>query len=167
MAKNKDKKYKKNFSQALRNNLNVGSYHYFRTTSSIEGQFKNFTKTVNKNKQLLIPMIDVEEKKYWDDKTFHENLKKFLLMVEDHYGVKPIIYCVNSFYNRHLLFGYEDYQFMIGRYNTKKPFMIKGNWTIWQFSETGVVKGIPKKVDIDILNTNISLSNIKMLINKN
>lgn len=155
-----DRKYKANFNGALSNNFRVGSYHYFRTSSSIQGQFKNFTSVVDKNKQVLIPMIDVEEKKHWDNRTFHKNLKKFLLMIEDHYKVKPIIYCVNSFYNKYLSYGYEDYQFMIGRYSKNKPYMKKGAWSIWQFSETGRINGIEKMVDIDILNKNKKISDI-------
>ena len=60
-----DKKYKENFTEAISNGFNVGSYHYFRTSSSIEGQFKNFTNNVDKDSQILVPMIDVEENKNW------------------------------------------------------------------------------------------------------
>ena len=36
-----DEKYKYNFTEASKNGFLVGSYHYFRTTSSPEEQFKN------------------------------------------------------------------------------------------------------------------------------
>ena len=106
-------------------------------------------------------MVDVEEKKKWSDKEFHKNLKEFLTLVEEHYGVKPLIYCVNSFYNEHLSRGYKDYQFMIGRYGPNEPNMRHGGpWMIWQFSETGEVRGIEKKVDIDRLNPRYKLSDL-------
>ena len=41
---------------ALANGLVVGSYHYFRTTSTIESRFKNFISTVKKSEQDLIPI---------------------------------------------------------------------------------------------------------------
>lgn len=38
----------------------------------------------------------------------------------------------------------------------------RSNWTVWQFTETGEVEGIPKYVDIDVLNINHGLKNIHM-----
>ena len=156
-----DKTYKRNIKEAKENGLLVGSYHYFRTTSSVKDQFANFIKHVDKDTQDLIPMIDVEEKTNWNNKQFHENLTEFLLLVEGYYGKKPMIYSVNSFYNINLSNRYKPYHFLIGRYGKNPPNMRdRSNWTIWQFSETGKVKGIPKLVDIDILNQKYKLQNI-------
>jgi len=156
-----DKRYEANITEAKSNGLLVGSYHYFRTTSSVKEQFENFIKTVDKDKQDLIPLIDVEEKKNWDNQTFHKNFKEFLKMVEDYFGQKPMIYTVNSFYNSNLSGNYTPYHFLIGRYGKNAPNMRdKSSWTIWQFSETGRVEGIPKPVDIDMLNARYSLQDI-------
>lgn len=38
----------------------------------------------------------------------------------------------------------------------------KKKWFAWQFSETGKVKGIPKPVDIDVLNEGVSLNSIRL-----
>ena len=158
-----DKTYEKNFKGAKENNILTGSYHYFRTTSSVKDQFKNFIQTISKEDQDLIPMIDVEEKKNWNNKEFHKNFKEFLGLIENHFGQKPMIYTVNSFYNINLSGKYNDYHFLIGRYGKNSPNMRdKSNWTIWQFSETGKVDGIPKMVDIDVINSKFSLSDIKM-----
>lgn len=156
-----DTTYKINFNEAKNNNFLVGSYHYFRTTSTIETQFKNFINTIDKSKQDLIPLIDVEEKKNWNDKEFHEKFQKFLDLVEDYFGKKPMIYTVNSFYNLNLSEKYKPYHFLIGRYGKNEPNMRdRTNWTIWQFSETGNVNGIPKKVDIDVLNNKYNIQDI-------
>ena len=158
-----DKTYEKNFKGAKENNILTGSYHYFRTTSSVKDQFKNFIQTISKEDQDLIPMIDVEEKKNWNNTEFHKNFKEFLGLIENHFGQKPMIYTVNSFYNINLSGKYNDYHFLIGRYGKNSPNMRdKSNWTIWQFSETGKVDGIPKMVDIDVINSKFSLSDIKM-----
>jgi lysozyme len=45
-ASYEDKNYKKYFYEAKENGFLVGSYHYFRTTSSVEEQFRNFSNTV-------------------------------------------------------------------------------------------------------------------------
>ena len=158
-----DKTYEKNFKGAKEQKILTGSYHYFRTTSSVKDQFKNFIQTISKEDQDLIPMIDVEEKKNWNNKEFHKNFKEFLGLIENHFGQKPMIYTVNSFYNINLSGKYNDYHFLIGRYGKNSPNMRdKSNWTIWQFSETGKVDGIPKLVDIDVINSKFSLSDIKM-----
>ena len=149
------------FKEAKENDLLVGSYHYFRTTSSIESQFKNFINTIDKSKQDLIPLIDVEEKTNWGNKEFHTNFKEYLDMLEKYFGKKPMIYTVNSFYNLHLSGKYNEYHFLIGRYGKNTPNMRDNtNWTIWQFSEKGKVEGIPKDVDIDVLNFKYNIQDL-------
>lgn len=156
-----DKAYKTNLKEAKQSNFLVGCYHYFRTTSSVKDQFENFIKYVDKDKQDLIPLIDVEEKKNWNDTEFHKNFQDFLNMVENHFGSKPMIYTVNSFYNHHLSGKYKSYHFLIGRYGKNPPNMRdKSSWTVWQFSETGKVNGIPKDVDIDVINKKYSLNDL-------
>jgi len=156
-----DKTYKTNIKEAKENDFLVGSYHYFRTTSSIENQFQNFIKTIDKSEQDLIPLIDVEEKTNWTNKEFHKNFKAFLNMVENYFGQKPMIYTVNSFYNLNLSGKYKEYHFLIGRYGPNAPNMRdKTSWTIWQFSQTGKVEGIPKYVDIDVLNNKYNLQDL-------
>lgn len=158
-----DKTYQINFKEAQSNNFLVGSYHYFRTTSSVKKQFKNFINNVDKKKQDLIPLIDIEEKKNWGNAEFHKNLQEFLNLVENHFGKKPIIYTVNSFYNLNLSGKYTSYHFLIGRYGQNPPNMRdKTSWTIWQFSETGRVEGIPKYVDINVINSKYSLQDLLM-----
>lgn len=158
-----DPKYKTYMREAQRLNIPIGTYHYFRTTSDPKGQFQNFMKTIDKNKQDLVPMVDVEDIKNWNSKTFHKNLKLFLKLIEDEFGKKPIIYTVNSFYNHHLSNRYDEYEFLIGRYGKNSPNMRdKKKWFAWQFSETGKVKGIPKPVDIDVLNEGVSLNSIRL-----
>ena len=156
-----DKTYKTNIKEAKENDFLVGSYHYFRTTSSIENQFQNFIKTIDKSEQDLIPLIDVEEKTNWTNKEFHKNFKAFLNMVENYFGQKPMIYTVNSFYNLNLSGKYKEYHFLIGRYGENAPNMRdKTSWTIWQFSETGKVEGIPMDVDIDVINNKYNLQDL-------
>jgi lysozyme len=153
--------YKNNIEEAKANDFIVGSYHYFRTTSSIEDQFQNFINTIDENQQDLIPLIDVEEKTNWTGIEFHKKFQEFLNMVEDHFGKKPMIYTVNSFYNLNLAGRYKEYHFLIGRYGENAPNMRdKSNWTVWQFSETGKVDGIPKLVDIDVINHKYKLQDL-------
>ena len=73
-----DRFYSANLKGARENGLRAGSYHYFRTSSTVESQFQNFIKQADKDQQDLIPMVDVEEKSDWSDAEFHRNLQDFL-----------------------------------------------------------------------------------------
>lgn len=156
-----DTKYSQNVTGAKDNEILIGSYHYFKTKSSPKEQFKNFTKMVDANKQDLIPMVDVEEKKGCSDADFHRNFKEFLRLVEAHYDRKPIIYTSNSFYNKYLSGRYKDYQVFLGRYSKETPKIHDGHsWTVWQFSEKGNIDGVSHKVDINLINPDYHLSDL-------
>lgn len=156
-----DKSYAKNVTGAKSNNYKIGSYHYFRTSSSPKDQFDNFKKTIDLQKQDLIPIVDVEEINRYYIRSFHKNLKEFLVLVEKHCGTKPIIYSYNTFYNRYLAHKYKEYKFMIGRYGVEEPIMVdKGNWHIWQFTDKASIDGISKAVDLNVLNTQFVIQHI-------
>lgn len=160
-----DPMYDTNFEGAKEQGIPVGSYHYFRTSSPAITQFYNFTAQINVKEQNLVPLIDVEEMDEWKGDEFHNNLDKFLKLIEDSIGVKPLLYTVNSFYNKNMSGRYKDYDFLIGRYGPDEPLMKDGkSWAIWQFSESGKVDGIDNPVDIDFVNPGYDLG--KLFINK-
>lgn len=156
-----DPLYAFNFKEAKKNGLNVGSYHYFRTTSTVANQLANFMKTAPKDQQTLIPMVDIEDIGSWTVGAFNDSLALFLAGIETEYGSKPILYTTQRFYNSFLQNRYTDYHFCIGRYGANEPELLDGNpWTIWQFSEGGQAKGIPKPVDLDVLNSQFDLGEL-------
>ena len=139
-----DKSYKRNIEGAKKYGLKVGSYHYLRNTSSIKKQFKNFTSTVDKDLQDLIPMVDVEERV---DK---DSIRLFCNLIKELYGKDPMIYGTNSSYNKYCAPEFNNYYKLIGRYGEIPPVIKgKGHYNIWQYSENGKIPGIPKPVDLD------------------
>lgn len=143
-----DPLYAENLEKARQAGLRVGSYHYLRTTSRVEDQFANFLRTVPKEKQDLIPMVDCEEQTYWGKKEYVDSLMVFIKLVEKHYGKRPLIYSVNSFYMKNLQ-NLQGYPFMIGRYFGYPPVMAPGHsYTLWQYTDKGVIQGICKEVDL-------------------
>lgn len=158
-----DKNYHQNLHGASEQNLLVGSYHYFKTKSTPKAQFENFKKIAIKEKQKMRPIVDVEERGKISAKLFHANLKQFISMVENHYGCKPLLYTSNTFYNKYLNGKYKDYKFIIGRYSKNQPCLNdKHNYCMWQFSQSAIVKGIPTKVDLNILHDEYTLEDIMM-----
>ena len=153
----------RNIKGARARKFRVGAYHYFRTTSSVQKQFENYKKHVKKNDIDLIPMVDVEECRKWSTVQFQDSLMRFIQLVKSYYGKAPMIYSVNTFYNRYCAPRFNNYHLMIGRYGNEEPFIKgKGNYTIWQKSQTGKLIGITKNVDIDIFRKNKGISDIML-----
>ena len=158
-----DPMYLQNIKGAKARKLQVGAYHYFRTTSSVQKQFENYKKHVKKSDIDLIPMVDVEESKKWSATQFQDSLMRFIQLVKSHYGKAPMIYSVNTFYNKYCAPRFNNYHLMIGRYGNDEPFIKgKGNYTIWQKSQTGKLTGIPKSVDIDVFRKDKGISDIML-----
>lgn len=156
-----DPMYQQNIKGARAKKLRVGAYHYFRTTSSVQKQFENYKQHVKKSDIDLMPMVDVEECKKWSTVQFQDSLMRFIQLVKSHYGKAPVIYSVNTFYNRYCAPRFNKYYLMIGRYGNEAPFIKgKGTYTIWQKSQTGNLSGIPKNVDIDIFRRSTSINDI-------
>lgn len=156
-----DPMYQQNIKEARAKKLRVGAYHYFRTTSSVQKQFENYKKHVKKSDIELIPMVDVEECRKWSTVQFQDSLMRFIQLVKSHYGKAPMIYSVNTFYNKYCAPKFNNYYLMIGRYGNEEPFIKgRGAYTIWQNSQTGRLTGIPNNVDIDIFRKNASVRDI-------
>ncbi len=162
-----DPLYLQNIRGARARKFRVGAYHYFRTTSSVQKQFENYQKHVKKSDIDLIPIVDVEECKKWSATQFQDSLMRFIQLVKSHYGKAPMIYSVNTFYNKYCVPRFNNYHLMIGRYGNDKPFIKgKGTYTIWQKSQTGKLSGIPKCVDVDVFHPFHSINDI-LLKNQN
>jgi len=159
----KDRRYSYNLTEAKRNGIKVGSYHYFKSNRTANQQFANFASTAAISKQDLVPVVDVEEiTRGTSPEIFHRNLSQFLILLENHYGKKPIIYSQNNFYKKHLAEKYSEYGVMLARYHTIRPNACN-DWLIWQYSEEGQIPGISRPVDLNILNSiDFELSDIEL-----
>ncbi len=141
--------YAHNLTQARRHGLLVGSYHYLTSTSGINEQFENFSQFALKPIQDLIPMLDVEVRGNWSRSQLIDSVDKFCQLVENHYGVQPMIYSTMGFYNKNLAPHFNKHKLYIGRYsNTEPEINWEGEYTIWQYSETGIIPGIDAYVDL-------------------
>ena len=158
-----DPEFKTNAKGALNQGYNVGAYHFFRMTSSVQSQFKNFKKNLDAIDFNLLPMVDVERDDGKSRKELQDSLRVFLSLIEKEYGVKPMIYGTNSSYNKYCAPEFNAYPMYIGRYGENAP-IVKGigHYTIWQYSESGSIKGIPKSVDFCRFHPKKSIDDIKM-----
>ncbi len=180
-ATHKDKRYKTNFKQAQKAGLKVGSYHFFTMTSSTRNQFNHFKRIVDKNKQDLIPVIDVEAVTYtkqikrrtkrgwrtrtvtreYSPKAVRDSVDKFARMVEKHYGVKPIIYTSPRIYNNFLGRKFTRYELFLAKYDDERPRIVGPSvYMMWQYSERGKIKGINHDTDLIRFHPQHSLKDI-------
>ena len=155
-----DSKYKENIRNARKHGFKVGSYHFFRTTSSARTQAINFLQTANRDEQDLIPVIDVEENKNWSRDRLRDSVKVFVDIVEDYYGCKPMIYASETFFNRHLGLAFKEYPLFIAKYSDVSP-NVNIKWILWQFSESGKFRAVRENlVDMSRFNKGFTIENI-------
>ena len=146
-----DDTYEYNLTEARRNGIKAGSYHFFRPGVSAAGQFALFKRVIDKRKQDLLPLIDVEVTGGVSIATLHSRLQEFLKLVTEEYGRRPVIYTGRNFYNKYFADYdfYKPYLFMIAMYNTaEQPYLDNGeDYVIWQYSSKGRIDGIRGDVD--------------------
>ena len=141
--------FRYNIENARKHGLKVGSYHFLRTTSSLQSQFENFTRAVKPEEQDLVPLIDIEQRGNWTPKQIVDSLEVFIKMVSKHYNCRPMIYTMTSFYNKYLASYFKKYPLFIARYSESAPELNDGaNYTLWQYTDQGTVKGIDHAVDM-------------------
>ncbi len=145
-----DDTYAFNLTEARRHGIKVGSYHFFRPNVDAVSQYENFRQTVNRRKQDLLPLIDVEVTGGVSVETLHKRLQEFLKLVTKEYGKRPLIYTGRNFYNKYFA-GYsyfKPYMFMIAQYTSDEPYLNDGrDFVMWQFTAKGRVSGIRGDVD--------------------
>lgn len=155
-----DHRYQENIRNARKHGVKVGSYHFLTCKSSAVAQFENFRMTVRKDEQDLIPFIDVEVCDKWTSQQLRDSLKVFADLCEDFYGVKPLIYTSENFFNKHLGRAFADYPLFIAKYSNNQPNINGVNWIIWQFSDNGHIAGIKGRVDLSCFNKGCSINDL-------
>jgi lysozyme len=147
-----DNQFKRNWLGAKENKMIRGAYHYYRPNENSLEQAELFIKTVKLKKGDLPPVLDIEKlPKEQSIERLKIGLRRWLKTVESHYGVRPIIYTGEKYYDDFLKEEFSDYLFWIANYNFYRE-EIQDNWLFWQFTEKATVPGIDYNVDVNIYN---------------
>lgn len=164
-----DDRFAENWKNAEEASLLSGAYHFFSYDSEGKTQAENFIKTVGKDiKGRLIPVVDVE---YYGDKEknppvkedVRRELKTYLSVIENEYGVKPMIYTRADIYQYYLKGEFDEYKKWISSLYTPLSLNYKDNWYIWQYYNRGVLEGYSggeKYIDLNVLNKDKSLDEL-------
>lgn len=145
-----DKQFENNWSSAQEVGIARGAYHFYRPKLDWKIQARNFISHVELEKGDLPPVLDIELIHSKDQAYLISEIKKYLEVLEKHYGMKPIVYTYENYYNRFLLNEFRGYNLWIAKYSASKPELSDAaHWEFWQYSETGELKGISEKVDLN------------------
>jgi len=147
-----DTEFKNNWKGVKASGYLRGAYHYYRPDENSVKQADNFIKNVKLVKGDLPPVLDIEKipnKQNLD--SLKRGLKRWLTKVEDHYGMKPILYSGESFYTDFLKKEFKGYDLWIANYSFFED-EIRKEWLFWQFTDKAELKGIDTNVDVNIYN---------------
>ena len=151
-----DTKYKIYKKEAEHHDILIGAYHFFSYETPGKKQAENFIKHAKLKNGNLIPVLDLE---YVAGRKLYKNklneIKAFCKIIKSEYGVNPIIYCECDYKQKVLDSYFDDFTFwissMVGDPNC--------NYTIWQYTDRGSVKGIGK-IDNNRLNSSKEISDL-------
>lgn len=145
-----DGQFRRNWINAEEQGISKGAYHFFIPSRSAKKQAENFISIVNLKHGDIPPVLDVERDREVSVVNMRKVVKVWLDEVEDHYGVKPIIYTNVDFYQKYFQTGFEEYPLWIAHYLQPVRPRIQNQWTFWQHSEIGRVNGIKTPVDFNV-----------------
>lgn len=147
----KDSRFAENFRGAGEVGIIRGAYHFYNPNTDPVRQADFFISQVRLVKGDLAPVLDVERKPR-DKVQLQADLKKFLHRLEQHYGVKPIIYTSFKYKTRYLDDPeFDAYPFWIAHYYVD-TLSYEGTWHFWQHTDYGTVPGIDTNVDLNVFN---------------
>ena len=147
-----DSKFETNWIQLQKLPYKQGAYHYYRPDENSTEQAVNFCKHVTLRKGNLPPIVDLEKMpKGQSMKRLKEGLQNWLAIVEKKYGIQPIIYTGEKYYEDFLKEDFPSYKFWIANYNPWKE-KIHPNYLMWQFTEKASIYGISELVDLNVFN---------------
>jgi lysozyme len=148
--------FKRNWKNCKEAGITRGAYHFFIATKDGRMQAENFSRQVTLKSGDLPPVLDVEQTFGVSSATLRNEVREWLQVMEEHYGVKPIIYTNADFYKQHLQGHFDEYPLWVAHYLQPHQPRISRSWSFWQHSEKGRVNGILTKVDFNVFNGDAS-----------
>lgn len=142
--------FKRNWEKSKEAGIVRGAYHFFIPNRDGRTQAQNFIKTVALEQGDLPPVLDIEQLYGTSVANLRKELKTYLDILEEHYGIKPIIYTNAAYYMRNLQGHFDDYPLWVAHYLQPHQPRITREWSFWQHSESGSVNGIAAKVDFNV-----------------
>lgn len=134
----------------------VGAYHFYYFCTEPEVQARWFIRNVPRRRISLPPVLDLEWNPYSPSCTLRPEPRevrrvaaRFIALLTDHYGQRPIIYTTPEFWPRNGIarLGGEFWLRSVADHPTQ--VYPNARWQFWQYSGTGRVPGISGRVDLN------------------
>lgn len=153
-----DECFQDNWQAAEQTHLALGAYHFFSFDSEGGRQASSYIDTVGNLDGKLAPVVDVE---YYGSRRGNppqraevvENLRAMLDALEQHYGVKPIIYTTYTVYNDYIKGEFEDYPLWVRSVYCPPTVLFGSRWSFWQYMDTAMLDGYAgdqKYIDVNV-----------------
>jgi len=151
-----DAEFQTNWRAAARAGVLRGAYHFYYFCTDARTQATWFIRNVPRGKGALPPVLDME----WNPQSptcqkrpapgvVRREMKTFLDRLERHYGQRPIVYTTPQFHRENDL-GRMGEEFWLRSVARPLPEAYPGQtWRFWQYSGTGIVRGIDGDVDLN------------------
>lgn len=156
-----DTAFNSHWSGAGRAGVARGAYHFYYFCTEPEIQARWFIENVPRTKGMMPPVLDMEWNPFSptcahrrpDAAVVQDEMRRWLRIVEAHYGQSPIIYTTPRFYEENRLSKFKGYDYWL-RTTAKTPREAypRQSWLFWQYSMTGLIDGIEGEVDLNVFN---------------
>lgn len=146
----RDWRFKSRWKAANESGYKRGAYHFFRPGKTALSQAQNFIDQVGELKpDDFPPILDIEKTDGESCEDINSRILEWLEIIERHYGRRPMVYA-NPYYLNNILSDKItlNYPIWVANYDTPRPNW--QNWTIWQFTDRALVRGIGS-VDLNII----------------
>ncbi|HEV7381930.1 MAG TPA: GH25 family lysozyme [Dyadobacter sp.] len=147
-----DKQFQRNWSEAKRVGMRRGAYHFYNPRVMSDRQVANFIGQVRQEPGDLPPVLDLEVDARKPNDIIVKGVRNWLVLIEKHYGVRPIIYVNEYFYNKYIAGNFDDYPLWLAGYSRTdlKDVATDAHVLFWQHSEKGWADGIKGFVDYNV-----------------
>lgn len=153
-----DPMFKTHWRGTKRVGLRRGGYHYFYFCRPADQQARWFIKNVPRDGSALPHVLDMEWNPYSptcrlrpDGAKVRAEAKRFLDILEAHYGRRPVVYTTVDFFRDTGIGRLKGTEFWLRSVAGHPRQIYPGAfWTFWQYSGTGIVPGINGEVDLNV-----------------
>ncbi|MBX3197152.1 MAG: hypothetical protein KF894_03260 [Labilithrix sp.] len=156
-----DTKFAQNWPATKQAGLVRGLYQFFRPARDVAAQVDLLADMLDAAGGLqpgdLPPVLDLESDGGLPAATVVARAKQWIALIEDKYGVKPIVYTA-AFMSNIIGNNFAGYTLWVANYQTSCPTMPSGwtDWTFWQDSDKGKVDGVNTPVDTNFFNGSLA-----------
>jgi len=152
--------FEQNWRDAGRAGVARGAYHFYYWCRPAIEQAEWFIRNVPRTPGALPPVLDMEWTPFSPTCTIRHpadhiraEAKIFLDAVEAHYGTRPLIYSTPDFFERNQMYLLPDTEFWLRSTAGHPSRTYPGHdWTIWQYTGTGLAPGFFSEVDLNVFN---------------